>query len=212
MQGKNDNAMKGKAMKTLVRILSLAISVLSLTPAALADQFKLTEGTEVRLKVLDRLSSKLNHNGDEVRFEVIENVLAPDGKTILIKQGTAARGTVIQAHEKGMMGQKGELSITTHSTKDVNGNSIRIRGTFQQDGHGRLGPVVALSLIVTPLFLLMHGKDADISSGAVISAFTDEDKLVDVNTATVQAIVLPPTAITISPGSEKTLSAPAIQP
>ncbi|MBA3247705.1 MAG: hypothetical protein H0T63_06435, partial [Pyrinomonadaceae bacterium] len=48
------------------------------------------------------------------------------------------------------------------------------------------GKVIALSLLVTPLFLLMRGNTARIKEGQMIQVFTDESKRVRIPVKTAQ--------------------------
>lgn len=167
-----------KRNKALASLLAFSISF-ALPFQVFADSLKLEEGEQVRLKLLDTLSSGTNHAGDSVAFQVIDDITAPDG-TVLIKAGTGAWGSVTNAEERGRMGEKGELSLAISGTKAVDGKKVALRASLNRDGKGKLGSVIALSLIVTPLFLLMRGKDAKIPAGSQLTAYIDREQFVEV--------------------------------
>jgi len=166
---------------TNVLALSLAVCISSLFPTAWADQIVLAEGTPVQLKFRDTVSSGKNQPGDTINLVVLEDILADDGKTVLVKAGSAAWGTVADCKKRGMIGSKGELAISIDGTKAIDGKKIPLRANISREGQSRLGATVALSLIVTPLFLLMKGKDAKMLANVRVSAFVDRDTLITAN-------------------------------
>jgi hypothetical protein len=164
------------------KMVALALSAtlgLSIPVAALADAVKLQEGTTVRLTLLDTVSSGRNKEGDTVSLKVADDILADDEKTVLIKAGTPAWGTVSLLQEHGLVGQKGEIAFTVQGTKSIDGKKVPLRANLDRQGTSKLGTTVALSLIVSPLFLLMKGKDAKIPAGASVTAYVDKDVLVE---------------------------------
>ena len=158
---------------------------------AMAQDLLLTEGTPIRLKLVDSLSSGKNRTGDSINFTVSDDVMADDGTTVLIKAGAPAWGTVSDCQKRAMMGQKGELSISIDGTKSVDGKKVPLRANVSRDGNSKLGATVALSLIVTPLFLLMKGKDAKIPAGTQISGYIDRDTTIAVAAPSVEAGIKP---------------------
>ncbi len=157
---------------------------------ALAVPTKLEEGTKVRIKLLDSVSSGTNHEGDSVSFRVIDDVMAADEKTILIKADTPAWGSVSGLQERGHIGEKGQVSLAIDGTKSVDGKRVPLRAAINRSGKGQLGTVIALSFVITPLFLFMRGKDATIPAGTQINAYVDRDLLVDAVPATITTQVV----------------------
>ncbi len=168
--------------KAIVLIAAFTYGVLA-PLQVLADPIKLEEGAPVRLKLLDSISSGTNHEGDSVSFRVIDDVMAADGKTILIKSGAPAWGMVSKLEGRGCLGEKGQLSLAVEGAKSIDGKKIPLRAAVNREGKGQLGPVIALSVVICPLFLLMRGKDATIPAGTQISAYVDRDSLVEVTPA-----------------------------
>jgi len=167
------------------KLMALALTAalgLSFPITALAESVKLQEGTAVRLTLLDGLSSGRNKEGDTVSLKVSDDILAEDNKTVLIKAGTPAWGAVSLLQPRGMVGQKGEIAFIVQGTKTVDGKKVQLRANLDRQGNAKLGTIVALSLIVSPLFLLMKGKDAQIPTGASVTAYVDKDVLVEAKT------------------------------
>ncbi len=168
------------SLKNKVFALALASSLVLMTPmAALADLIKLEQGTPVRLKLIDSVSSGRNKEGDSVSFQVAEDVMGPDDKTILIKEGAPAWGSVSMLQERALAGQKGEISLTIEGTKAIDGKKVPLRASLNRQGASKQGTTLALALCVSWLFVFMKGKDAQIPAGAPVTAYIDRDVLVD---------------------------------
>lgn len=164
-------------------ILLAALLIGMFPGVVLAEQFTLEEGTPVRLKLVNTVTSSKAHEGDEVSFKVIDDILAIDGKTVLIPAGSSAWGSVTEANKRGRIGGKGELALIIEGAQAANGKTVPLRASISREGHSKLGTVIALSLLVTPLFLFMRGKDAKIHAGAQLSAYIDRDSIIDIPSA-----------------------------
>lgn len=155
---------------------ALALVTALLVPTqALADTKKLEDGATVRLKLLDAISSGMNHEGDSVALRVVDDVMSDDESTVLIKAGTPAWGTVTGLEERGRLGAKGKLSLAIEATKAVDGKKVRLRANMSRDGKDQFGTVMALSVIICPLFLFMRGKDATVPAGTQITTYVDHE-------------------------------------
>lgn len=145
---------------------------------AMMTEVKLPDGTEVKLVVIDEISSKKAVQDDQLTFKIAEDVVV-NGR-ILIAKNTTAKGIVTNAKKKGMMGRSGELSIRLESTETVDGQKVKIRSSKSGEGGDNTGTTVALTVLFGPLGLLKRGKDAVIKAGTIITAYTDEAKNVSV--------------------------------
>lgn len=164
-------------MKNLL-VTFIAFSI-SCAPAYALD-YTITEGEKVSLETLDKLKAKNLNEGDVISFRVTDDVFAPDGKTVLIKAGTTAEGDVADIDKAGMLGQKGEMTIRVNSTKSINGDRVPLRANLNREGNSKVGTVIALTLLLTPLFLLMKGKEAEIPAGTKFKAYVDRETLVSI--------------------------------
>jgi sRNA-binding carbon storage regulator CsrA len=102
------------------------------------------------------------------------------GDQVVITKDTIVKGTVSDAEHSGHMGKSGKLGIRVESTTAVDGQKVRLRASKGKQGDDKTGSVIALTLFVSPLFLLKHGKDAKIKPGTRIKVFTDEETKVKI--------------------------------
>jgi len=130
------------------------------------------EGTEVPLTFLSALSSKTAADGDPVEFALGSDLKV--GETIVVKKGCHAIATVSNAKKAGMMGKGGELNIQLQYLID-GGNHVLLRGTKGQEGQGKVGATVALTVIFGPIGLIKHGKNVEIPAGTPLVAFVQQD-------------------------------------
>ncbi|HEX6624030.1 MAG TPA: hypothetical protein VF064_09985 [Pyrinomonadaceae bacterium] len=145
----------------------------------------LAEGTELTVTPTEEINSKTATEGQVVTFRVVNDVVI-DGHTV-IPEGAIARGTVVNVEGRGMLGKAGKLAVRVDSVKAVDGQKVRLRAQQAKQGGSNTGKVIALSLLVTPLFLLMRGNTARIKPGQHILVYTDEGKRVGVRDRAVEA-------------------------
>jgi hypothetical protein len=124
----------------------------------------LLDGTPVHLKFAKAISSADAHAGDEVAFEVTEDV-AVGGYTVISK-GATAIGVVSEAVAKGHLGRDGKLSVTATSVRLRDNEKARLRGEQESKNELHAGGAK---------FPLKHGKDMTFSQGTEITAFVYGD-------------------------------------
>jgi hypothetical protein len=135
------------------------------TPVVLPD------GTEFTAQILDFLSSADANVGDNVSIEVDNNVVV-DG-AIAIAAGTPVRGTVATVTRASRMGRSGNISVRVESTQSVDGQRVGLRATKAKAEGDKAGSTIALTLVVSPLFLLKRGDDVAYQPGTKVNVFTD---------------------------------------
>ena len=132
----------------------------------------LREGTDVKLKFADDLSSKTAADGDPVTLILDEDVKV--GDVVVAKAGCKAVGEITNAKKAGMMGKAGELNLRLeHLT--VGDTRVRLRGSKGKEGEGKVGTAVALTVLFGPIGLIKHGKNVEVKAGTPLSAYVDED-------------------------------------
>ncbi len=153
---------------------ALSAPVRSAAPGLLAD------GTIVKLKISQTISSEEAKTGQEVPFEVLEDVNV--SAVAVIKKGDSAFGTVTKAESKRRMGRAGKLIIRIDYVRLADQEKVPLRATKESKGHGNaVGMTVGMAVTgvlffpAAPLFLLMHGKDVTIPQGTEINAFVEGD-------------------------------------
>lgn len=134
-------------------------------PAPSPQEILLPNQTAVHLKLGRELSSATAHVGEQVNFEVAENVTV-NGRTVIDK-GAPAVGTVTEAAPKGRMGKAGKLNVSVASVQLASGEKIPLR-SFGIDTSA--GEKSALSLP------MMHGKEITLAQGAEMTAYVDGDQ------------------------------------
>jgi hypothetical protein len=130
------------------------------------------EGTEFSAQTLDFLTSQTAAVGDPVRLEVENNVMV-DG-AIAIAAGSVVKGEISAVTHASRMGKAGNISVRIVSGESVDGQRVRLRATKAQNTDDKVGSVVALTVLVSPLFLLKKGNDVAYQPGTHITVYTDE--------------------------------------
>jgi hypothetical protein len=60
----------------------------------------------------------------------------------------------------------------------VGDSRMRIRGTKGKEGEGKEGTAVALTVLFGPIGLIKHGKNVEIKEGTALTAYVDQDFVV----------------------------------
>jgi len=144
-------------------------------PQAAADapaKLVLKEGTDVKLKFAQDLSSKTAAEGDPVNLVLDEDLKV--GDVVVAKTGAKALGTVTHVKKAGMMGKAGELNMRLEYVL-VGDARMKLRGTKGKEGQGKEGAAVALTVLFGPIGLIKHGKNVEIKEGTPLAAYVDQD-------------------------------------
>jgi hypothetical protein len=154
----------------------------------------LLDGTPVKLRLAENLTSATAKPGQQVSFEVTEEVDVM-GVPVVLK-GAPALATVTDASPKKSMGRGGKLDVNVDSVRLVDGEKAQLRATSGGKGGGHIGAMtgamVATSIVffpAAPLFLFVHGKDIAIPKGTEVTAFVQGDMHLDM------AKMIPPTPV-----------------
>lgn len=164
------------------KIITVIATLTSFVVNANAQQstLKITEGTILRVKSLEAISSKTAGEGDMVNFALFED-LQIKGKTVL-KEGTIVQGFIETSEKARGIGKEGNLRIQFNSTKAVDGSKVPLRSTKGTiEGESKSGTSVGLAVVVSPLFLLKKGREAKIPEGKIMEAYVARDVDVTVN-------------------------------
>ena len=152
-----------------------------LAGGAFAQTLKVTEGTVVRLRLLEKLDTGSNLEvGSQINFEVADPVLVDD--QVVIKPGARATGTITEASKAKWGGRKGKLDFTIDYIEAVDGQNIRVRSTSQGvKGKGNVGLMAAGAILVSPIAIALRGKNAVVDKGTEFSVYTDQDREIKVD-------------------------------
>ena len=136
-------------------------------------QVVLREGTEVKLRFVEPISSKTAALDDPVILEVADNVRV--GDVTVIRAGVKAKATMSNVKRNGLLGRPGELNVRLQSVKAGDNTTVLLRGTKGRQGDGRVGSVVALTVLFGPIGLIKHGKNVEIPAGTPLMAYVADD-------------------------------------
>ena len=153
-------------------------------PSRLPQPHTLLDGTPVKLRLSQTMSSADARVGQEVPFEVVEEVKVDD--VVVMPKGATAIGTVTDCNPKKSMGRAGKLDMTISYARLADNEKAALRAVQNAKGGGHVGAmtgaIVATSIVffpAAPLFLFMHGKDITIPQGTEITAFVEGDMHLD---------------------------------
>src|ERR1700675_643444 len=155
-----------------------AASATQQTPSAGCKPPCLEDGTPVKMRFAQTVSSADAHVNDRVEFEVLEDIKVSD--VLIVPKGGIAWGTVTEAQPKRRMARGGKLEIVMDSVRLVDGEKAALRATKEVKGGGHTGAMTA-GIVVTgllvwpaaPFFLFMHGKDISIPKGTEVPTFVN---------------------------------------
>ncbi len=144
----------------------------------------LLDGTAVKLRLAETISSAHAKTGQEIPFEVTEDVLVQG--VIVLPKGAQAVATVTEASTKKSMGRGGKLNVNVDSARLADGEKVQLRAVQDNKGGGHVGAMtgamVATAIVffpAAPLFLFIHGKDITIPKGTEVTAFVEGDMKLD---------------------------------
>ena len=124
----------------------------------------LARQTPVHLKLGRELSSATAHVGDEVNFEVSQDVIV--GGITVIAKGAPGFGAVTEAEPKKRMGKAGKLNVSVSSVVLANNEKIILRSFgIEQSADQKSGRTIPL----------LRGKDVTLAKDAEITAYVDSD-------------------------------------
>jgi len=154
---------------------ALAVVLFLQTPTGpTSATLKVPDGTIVRLSLLDSLSSATNDVDDPVHFEVTEDVKV--GDVVAIPKGLAAAGHVVEVEPRKRLGRAGKLNFSVDYVRAPDGTNIRLRASSTRKGEDKSGTVIVVSVLVSPVALVMRGKDVEIPKGTIVNAYVDGDR------------------------------------
>jgi len=149
-------------------------------PSAPPAPHTILDGTPVKLRLSQTITSAEARVGQEVPFEVVED-LSVD-QVVVLPKGATAIATVTAADHKKTMGRGGKLDISISYARLKDQEKVQLRASKETKGGGHVGAMtgamVATSIVffpAAPLFLFIHGKDVTIPQGTEITAFVEGD-------------------------------------
>jgi hypothetical protein len=157
--------------------------VMLFTPAtSYADDIVIKAGTEVLLKVLDKLKSGSVKKDTVVQF-LVEKAVKNENGFVLIPDDALAYGTITKSKSAGMFGTSGALEIAIDKVEAFNGKDVPLRGTRDDAGTSSTGAVVAGALFVSVLSVFFRGDNAVIPPGTILRAYVAKTTVLSADAA-----------------------------
>ena len=162
-------------MKTNLIIATLLTAGMAMTQVIIPD------GTRIRVRLQQNLSSEDAEVGQVVDFAVTQEVRI--GDAVVIASGAPAQGSIITAETSRRMGRAGKLALTVERVQMVDGNWLNVRYTPEKaQGKGQVATTSVLTSVIAvaflpaaPLGLLKKGGNATIIKGRSYEVFSDEN-------------------------------------
>ena len=162
-------------MGSLLRISCIAL----LFGGIAAAQIQVPEGTRLRVRLEEDISSATAQEGQTVQLSVVEEVKVEG--TAVIAQGAPVMGRVIEAVPKRLT-SSGKLDISFVAAMAADGQSIPLRYTQDRKAggsnisNGLIGAGATILFGPTVSMLrMMRAKDIVLPKGTVVEVFTDQN-------------------------------------
>jgi hypothetical protein len=176
------------------------VALFLLSALGCAAQVVLPEGTKVRVRLDQNISSATAEEGQVVELSVTDAIKA--GDTVVIPEGAHVTGTITQAQGKRRMGRAGKLDFSIDRVKTTDNQWIPLRYTVtKKSGQSHAvstgimtAGVAAVFWPAAPVFLLRKGADITVNRGTAFDVFTDVNH-------TVAPAVNPPAAVPTQPAT-----------
>ena len=172
----------------------------------------LQDGTAIKLRLAENLTSATAKAGQQVSFEAIEETDV-DGVMVIAK-GAQALATITSAEPKRSMGRPGKLDVNIDSVRLVDGEKAALSATQNAKGGGHTGAMTAgmvgtaiVFFPAAPLLLFIHGKDITIPKGTEVTAFVSGNMKLDMAHFAPTA----PTSVTVAASATATPSGLTIE-
>lgn len=170
----------------VMALLAISLCSSSLLFANTQEEIILAEGTPINVITAQEITSKEAKPNDPVNFTVNEDVVV-NGQ-VIVRKGTSALGSVINAEKGGYMGKSGKLAVQVESTTTVDGQPLKLRAAKGREGNDKTNSTMVLSMI-SPFFLFKKGGEAKITAGMPVTVYVAEEKRFRLDGSTLVAVV-----------------------
>jgi hypothetical protein len=90
------------------------------------------------------------------------------GDLVAIARGSTAVGHVVEVEPRRRLGRAGKLNFSIDHVKALDGTNVRLRASSARKGEDKTGTVIVGTVLLSPLFLIMRGKDVSIPKGVIV--------------------------------------------
>ena len=135
---------------------------------------KVEEGTIIIVKSMSNITSKTNIDGELIDFVCAEDIYI--NNRLVIKKNIKVRARIENSDKAKGLGNEGSLKIVFNYITAIDGQNIPISGVYNYlKGENKSGTAVGLSFVLSPLFLFLKGKEANIPIGSLIEVYTTQE-------------------------------------
>lgn len=148
-------------------------AVAQTVPAIAPSQIPIPEGTLVHLALLKDLKSGGSKGGEEVPFEVSQDVYGP-GHVLLIAANTPAFGKIQESSRRGIFGKAGKLKFTIDYILASNKTHIPLRSDPQLvRGRDNRTTAIATAILFAPIAIFINGQDVSVKKGEQFTMYVN---------------------------------------
>jgi hypothetical protein len=136
----------------------------------------IADGTQVRLRLLQTVSSASAKVEDRVVFEAVEDITV-DGVTV-VAAGARGEGTVTRAQRRKSFGRRGRLDFSIDTVETVDGQKVPLRFSRSLRGKDLYGTAGVVTILTGPFGVFVKGKNVEVTTGTEYTIFVDGDRAV----------------------------------
>jgi hypothetical protein len=138
-------------------------------------------GAPVVLTVSETVKLSNSAENGLINATVANDVYSADGSRVLISAGAVAM-VEYSLDPNGSWGKAGKVCMTNATTRTIDNKRVSLRLSSCKKGGGRLGGVIALSIVFFPIGLLsglMKGSNPKIQQGTVLNTTVTQEVVVE---------------------------------
>jgi hypothetical protein len=150
----------------------------SMPARAGAGEVLLRDGTEVRVRLLEPVSSQFAEEGRLIAFETVEEVR--EGDDVVVHRLARAEGRIVRADSRHGFGRRGKLALAVDRVEAADGSTVPLGTESSFRGEDRYSKAAVVTLLFGPFGILVKGQDVEIPAGTVLSAYVRGDRPVRV--------------------------------
>lgn len=152
--------------------LVLPVAV-ALTPTC-GDAAAVSEQTQVKVKLVQALKSGRERKGEQVRLEVVDDVLGAD-RSVVIPKGTPVIGSVSRSNGRGMFGKPGKLEFTIDYIKVSEQQRVPLRSTANAArGRNNSAAAITTAVLLAPIAIFVKGREVTVKEGTEYLVYVDQ--------------------------------------
>ena len=133
-----------------------------------AEPVRVPPTTAIELELQHHVTAGYMDPGEPIWFRVARDVQV-EGRTV-VKAGTPAKGRMIDATERGMVGRSGSMSLGVRHVQAVDGSWLPVEADLARQGRSRTGATVGWVLVWGIPGLITKGVNPYLERGTTIDA------------------------------------------